>query len=496
MKFKPNKYQQDIYDFILNGEGNAVINAVAGSGKTTTIINALDLISPDKSVLFLAFNKSIVDELKKKIGEKDNVEVKTLHSLGAEACYATFHSTINGDKYTKHINQYVKEKKYTPNEKLNSSQRLAWIKNIRELCNLARIELVKTEGELLSVSKKHGFLLEDNEIEIAMKAVEWGRADVSEIDFTDMIYFPNVKKMNIPQYDFVFIDECQDLNAAQRELFLKCVDPDDGRFVGVGDRNQSIYFFAGADAESFDKLVKIPNTRLLPLSVCYRCDKTIVESAKKLVPQIECREGADDGVIDRDASIDDIKDGDMVICRVSAPLMKLCMTLLKKGMKAYIKGSDVGKSLINLIKGTHEDTVEGVIKALRKDANEMIKKIVKLYDCGEEDASNTALYQTLVDKINAIKELGEGLTDSAELVDLICGLFSDENGEGVCLSTVHKSKGLENDRVFILNESAFYPRWCMGSKIQAQQEKNLEYVAITRPKKYLGYISNVENDGN
>ena len=75
MAFKPNKYHQAIYDFISDGEGNAVINAVAGSVKTTTIINALDIISPDKSVLFLAFNKSIVEELKNKIGEKENIDM-------------------------------------------------------------------------------------------------------------------------------------------------------------------------------------------------------------------------------------------------------------------------------------------------------------------------------------------------------------------------------------------------------------------------------------
>ena len=54
--FIPSLYQQAVYDFITNGKGNAVINAVAGSGKSTTIVNALRLIPSDKRVLFLAFN--------------------------------------------------------------------------------------------------------------------------------------------------------------------------------------------------------------------------------------------------------------------------------------------------------------------------------------------------------------------------------------------------------------------------------------------------------
>ena len=54
--FKPSKYQQAIYDFITDGEGNTVIDAVAGSGKSTTIVNALNIIPQDRKILFLAFN--------------------------------------------------------------------------------------------------------------------------------------------------------------------------------------------------------------------------------------------------------------------------------------------------------------------------------------------------------------------------------------------------------------------------------------------------------
>jgi len=64
-KFTPSKYQKDIFNFILKDTRNAVVSAVAGSGKTTTLLKALDLIPDDKSVLFLAFNVSIRDELKR-----------------------------------------------------------------------------------------------------------------------------------------------------------------------------------------------------------------------------------------------------------------------------------------------------------------------------------------------------------------------------------------------------------------------------------------------
>src|SRR5690606_20538171 len=93
--FKPSKYQQAVYDFIEKGNGNAVIDAVAGSGKSTTIVTALKLVPKSKTALFLAFNKAIIKELKEKIGEQSNVEVKTLHSLGCNAVLRHLKLTFN-----------------------------------------------------------------------------------------------------------------------------------------------------------------------------------------------------------------------------------------------------------------------------------------------------------------------------------------------------------------------------------------------------------------
>jgi superfamily II DNA or RNA helicase len=64
MLFKPSKYQKIIFDFITKGVGNAVINAKAGSGKTTTLVEAMKLIPQKEKALFVAFNKAIEQELK------------------------------------------------------------------------------------------------------------------------------------------------------------------------------------------------------------------------------------------------------------------------------------------------------------------------------------------------------------------------------------------------------------------------------------------------
>src|SRR5690606_29866931 len=191
-----------------------------------------------------------------------------------------------------------------------------WKANINKLIDLVRVNLCNSTEQFEDLAMKHDLNLIDNECHIAAQVVRWGYKQMDFIDFTDMIYFPVMKNVRMPQYDWVFVDECQDLNAAQRELFLKCLKPG-GRFVAVGDPRQAIYGFAGADVKSFNLLKSIPNTTQLPLSVCYRCDSSIINLAKTLVPQIEAKDGAESGTVDNDASIRNVEDGDMIICRVT-----------------------------------------------------------------------------------------------------------------------------------------------------------------------------------
>lgn len=367
MAFLPSKYQRTVYTYIRIGKGNAVIDAVAGSGKSTTIVEALKQIPKGKRVLFLAFNKAIVEELKIKIGNMPNVDIKTLHSLGASLCMRNLDCQIQDDKYRVWVNNGVNYSNLVPSVPLPDEQMGAWKQNILKLIDLGRCNLVKTVAELEDLSYKHDIDLLDNEADLALKGIQWGERETAFIDFTDMIYFPNVKQLKIFKYDWVFIDECQDLNAAQRELFLKCVKPNGGRFIAVGDPRQAIYGFAGVDVESFNLLKKIPGTVKLPLSVCYRCDKDIIDLAKSIVPQIEARDNAPSGMVNRNATLSEIQDGDMVLCRLTAPLVDLCMKYISSGVKAYVKGRDIGTNLVNMIKKTNRKQIKDVEERLQRN---------------------------------------------------------------------------------------------------------------------------------
>lgn len=489
--FTPSKYQKTLYTYIQKGKGNAVVEAVAGGGKTSSLVNAIKLIPQDKRVLFIAFNKSIVEELKIKVGNLENVSVSTIHSLGARACRKAYNCNVDDAKYKTWFNDGLKSGFIAPTRTLNAEDREEWCSNIRKLIDLGRVNLTTDATALTELAYKHGLFILDNEVQLAITGIMWGASNTDTIDYTDMIYLPVVKNMRVFQYDWVFIDECQDLNAAQRNMFLKYIKPN-GRFVAVGDPKQAIYGFAGADVESFNLLKHLPHTAKLPLSVCYRCDKNIIQLAKTEVPQIEARDGADDGVVDYAAKMADVKDGDMILCRISAPLVDLCMRYIASGVKAYVKGRDIGANLINMIKKTKKVKIADAMDVFERELGRIIGKVIAKTHCSEKEARDSDAYRAYEDKINAIRVLSEGLEKCVDVMSRIDTIFSDDSKNGICLSTVHKSKGLESERVFIICPDKFLLKACMQIPWMAEQEHNLQYVAYTRAKHYLGFITDFE----
>lgn len=208
-KHQPSKYQQVVYDFIEYGEGNAVVNAVAGSGKSTTIVNALKLIPEDKSILFLAFNKSIVEELKIKVAFQPNVEVLTLHSMGCKALMNQISCRIDADKYKTHLYEGLKFGKYKPVSDLEFEQVGEYKQNILRLIDLVRVNMCRSVEMFPELADSHDLDILDNECEIAAQVCRWGFKQLDTIDFTDMVYFPAIKDIKVKKYDWVFVDECQ-----------------------------------------------------------------------------------------------------------------------------------------------------------------------------------------------------------------------------------------------------------------------------------------------
>jgi hypothetical protein len=301
--------------------------------------------------------------------------------------------------------------------------------------------------------------------------------------------------VNSKAKDFGFIaHNCQDLNACQRELMKKAIKPETGRFIAVGDLAQAIYGFAGSDSDSFQKLIDIPNTITLPLSVCYRCGSDIIEYVKKLMPTIEASPSAKKGLIDFDFSYKNIIKGDMVICRNTMPLVALCMRYLKQGTKAFVMGTDISASLITMVDSCRRKTEEfncaNIFARIYNEKNKLVKNIMSKENCSENEANENQIVVSFMDKVSTLEIISNGCITGDDLIDKLKVIFSD-NSDGICLSTIHKSKGLEADRVFIIHEELM-PSKHAKKDWEKLQEKNLMYVAYTRAKSLLGFVTDFD----
>ena len=305
-----------------------------------------------------------------------------------------------------------------------------------------------------------------------------------------MIWLPLELDLTPKTYQWVLVDECQDLNTAQYELVRKCVSSG-GRMVFVGDRRQAIYAFAGADAHSFDRIMEDMQPTQLPLSVCYRCPTKIVELARVLCPQIEAHEGACEGDVStiQEAGIQTIlRAGDMVLCRVNAPLLGLCYRLLRHGIRACVRGRAVGEGLVAAVgavmsfDANFANFSDAVTRWQEDEADRIVAR-------GGRDWVVEGRMEALHDKAECLRILYASCRPSSPeaLCEAIASLFSDAH-PAVELSSIHRAKGLERARVFILEpERLRNPRG--SNPEQLEQEHNLHYVALTRAKRSLFFVT-------
>ena len=499
VEFIPSKYQQAIYDYIENETGNLVVEAAAGAGKTTTLVNCLKRIPEGMRVLMCAFNRDIVTELGKKTKGFENVEVRTLHGLGLAMLkrnYPTINPVPNDFKYESHIKNNIRDYTSLNLRRMSTKEYFRYVDNIKKYVDYGRYYLCNTEKDLDFIEDRYDIETIRDEKRIALEVMEWGKTELEDIDYTDMVWFPHVLNLSPVGllYDFIMVDECQDMNKAERGLVLMCRKPNT-RLISVGDRNQMLYSFAGGDPDSFNALMSIPNTKCLPLSISYRCPRNVVDFAKQLVPTIEANEANTvEGKVLYDVSLDDAEDGDMILCRNNAPLVQVYNEFLKLGKKAYIRGKDIGRNMKNVIKSTKQDKInadckeDGLFVRLYDDLFVTRNKIMEKSAVDAKTAMKSPIIDAKLDMIKALEVLSEGLDTTEELMAKIDEIFPKrDRKDGIALSTVHKAKGLEARNVYIVCRSLM-PSKSAKKDWEIQQEHNLMYVAYTRAKEKLGFV--------
>lgn len=486
MKREWSSYQRAIFDAYENTRKNIVIEATAGSGKTSCLLELNRRTSPGKRVLFMAFNKSIADELRGKIPEQ--IEVATFHSKGLKTLLQNIRLRfkVNENKCFQ-IGKTILD---LEDVKGGPRRQAKYLFDLQTIWTFLRQMLsVDYTIDIPSICWEKDIEFQERMVEdIFAIEKEWKNQlrSISEkkefqMDFTDMLWIPYIMipEESFPKYSVVFVDEVQDTGTLQREMVLNYIKKG-GRFISVGDSRQNIYSFMGANVEIFESYKRMENTITLPLSISYRCDKAIVEEAKKTFPnEIEPSPFAGEGLV-RKGELKEAREGDFVLCRNNIPLVKAFIKFLEWQQKATIKGKDFGENLLLILDKINR--IEDLDILLDEKKESLVKKGIPL-----AIAVNHPSYVILEEKCAILKLLFERWPSVFELRNRIEDIFVDKV-EGVILSTIHKSKGLEADRVFFLDQELIPSPKAVTEKA-LYSEKCLRFVAVTRARHELIYCS-------
>jgi DNA helicase-2/ATP-dependent DNA helicase PcrA len=477
-------YQQAIFDHVVSGTGHGVVIARAGSGKSTTIEEAVRRVPSGETVLVLAFGRDIAKAMADKLPR--SAYCMTTHSFGKRLCESTFPELGGRDPVTTKVRMLLVERYGEPG-RIGSSARINYpmAAAVQKGVSLAKNTLAVTPKEIDALIDDYDLTLRPNEraafVEMVSALLVDCAACTHAIDYDDMIWFPIVHDMRPAGFDRVFVDETQDLNRCQIELCLRSIkaptatDPG-GRILAVGDDRQAIFAFRGADAQAVPRVVSSLSAVTMPLSVSYRCAQAVVRHAQRLVPDLEAAPGAPEGSVEHVRKHDllrDVMPGDFVLSRSNAPLVEMTLSLLAAGRPAHMLGRDIGENLVKLLEKSKADTVEAMLSWVDDWAE---KQAARLMRKGKDPEPPR-------DQAECLARIAEGEPTVASVIAKIRRLFDEDatDEERVTLSSTHKAKGLERDRVWLLRDTYL--------RRQTTEEENLLYVGITRAKRDLRLVS-------
>lgn len=466
-----------------------VVDALAGTGKTTTIIEGVNR-APEKKIVLCAFNKSIATELQTRISNP-NAQAKTLHALGFAIVMRQWPGVRLGDNRAMALSNSVCGFS-TPKDVVKLVATLhtkgreiaPHARRLGDLTDLA-IEFECVPPEEWAIE---GFDLEFVETKAleAMELAATRRPLDNEIDFSDMIFLPVRNHWMSKWADLVVVDEAQDMTLAQLELAEGICK---GRICVVGDPNQAIYGFRGADSGSLGRLHAKLGAARLGLRTTYRCGEAIVSEARAFVPDFVAGASNPAGTVRTTSDVkmlEEALNGDFILSRLNAPLVSVCMKLLRNGKRARIAGRDIGRTLVTLTRklatGDAAKSIPAFIAKVQAWADKEENRLAPQLANEKRQKAAQAKLEALRDQAETLITIAEGAVSVSDLVNRIEALFTDD-GLGsagiITCSSVHKAKGLEANRVFVLRKTIR----------KGGEEDNIAYVAITRAKEELVWVA-------
>lgn len=480
--FAPSDYQIAIWDAFA-GTANVTVKALAGTGKTTTIIHGLRYLPPG-SIALLSFSRDAVQELNNRVGDSDRVTARTFHSFGQQALRR--HLQVRGDPDRFKVLELTRKTMTELGllergaDRARYESQTAAMRAIAEFVEHCRYSLITTQEDMQAALRSRDLAigLSDDYLAWLSYTITWKCAnDLSSYDYTDMIWQPVIKNLPLPDFDHFLVDEAQDLNLAQIAMAQRMAR----RLIAVGDPNQAIYYFRGADRKAIDRLVG-DDTLVLPLPVTYRCASSIVAEANEFVPELRARPNAPEGEVEA--------------LPIDRALLSCFASRSRPTFVAGRSNAAITRALLFMRRTPNcpKITVLGagemgrqILEAVRRWAPSDIDDLTRKIDAEEERESDRLSRAEKFEALNDARDFYATVRQFAAESDCLSGLTKRvrelyrgdiQQQAPLVFSTVHRLKGQEADRVIMLEDSF---------RTDEEEERNICYVAITRARTTLTY---------
>ncbi len=472
--------QQAVQTFMQTQRRHLAVRARAGTGKTYLLEKVARNFSPKERAVALAFNTANAKELSTRL--PPNVRCCTFHSLGFSALKRMWGQKMqpNRDRQRQLVERIVP---------FNTPNRLSAMSHVLRATSLSMNALAQTDEEVAALMMDHDIPFEQgieprSFINWVLDTMVASLQKTNTPSFDDMIYVPAALSWPTGSFQKLLVDEVQDTNNAQMAL-VRNAAADSGQFNIYGDDRQALYRFRGAGDGQFDQIKFDLQAEELPLNWTFRCPRRVVELAQTIVGDYTATPEAPEGAVywrSESAMLREAQPGDAVISRTNYGCMRVCLAFLRRGRRARIVGKSFIEELTRLLDRSRARTIPALLTWLD---TYLPVEISRLREAKRDDRADA-----LGDSAETLREISANAANLQSVEDLrrtIDELLSETAPENtIQIMTVHKAKGLEWDRVWLI-ESTFNVRNTEG--------ENCYYVGVTRTRRELFLVAIPQANG-
>lgn len=481
--------QQEAFLLTTNDSESIALDARAGTGKTFSLREWTK--KSTKSGIATSFSKSTVAELAEKL-EGHRFPAATMHALSLRALKGKGSSPkLDQSKMYNIVKEICVENEvdFELQSEIRALAALAKTYGIQPDTSGPQGLTAASPEAFEELAIRHDIEFSDEILNFAIQAVNRSNQLFIKdniIDFNDMLYCALIYPTRFARVGVIVVDEVQDLNVLQHTVINRCLAPG-GRVIAAGDERQAIYGFNGALSDSYGRLVSTFSMKRLPLTVSFRCPKEVIKVAQTYVADIEAAPSNPQGEVIYPTSLTLSEVPRAVLCRNNAPLMRLALQLLVEGRTVEIAGRDIGQGLIKLTRRISKKDIP---------TEEFIDRLERWKE--KEIARFPKRKSSIMEKAKVLTVLSSAHASLGAMQKHLEKLYPDSNSKDyrpaeVHLSTIHKAKGREWEKVLLLDPQLIGKHAKQDWEIL--QEENLGYVAVTRAKMALTFCKSNQIEG-